>query len=674
MQFVGRHARKCGCEGGLTMCGIAGIFEGRTNSSLSIADSVNLMGKMLVHRGPDSSGIWSDQSQGIALSHQRLAILDLSSSGSQPMTSHCGRFVLVFNGEIYNHLILRKNIACHVSSSGHVWRGHSDTETLLAHLSIFGLSETLDQLTGMFAFALWDIQEQSLTLARDRMGEKPLYYGLVNGALIFGSELKAIRAYPNFKAEINRSALAGFMMHSYVSAPYSIFKDIYKLPAGSVITITRKDVVNNVIPTPQQYWSINNVASAGLLNPFEGDFVAAQNQLEELLLSAIQQQMLSDVPLGAFLSGGIDSTIVVAMMQYLSNNPVQTFTIGFNEQGFDEAVYAKKVAQHLNTDHTELYVSPIKAMEIIPTLNNVYDEPFADISQIPTVLVSQLAKQSVQVCLSGDGGDELFGGYNRHISGPKIWKNARHFPLLFRKIVAEVLQTIPPHKYDSFFNWVGGFSQNVKNIRSPGEKLYKVSSLLNASSSQDVYSKLIQHWHNVDDLVLGIGGEAFSNTSTFTKEEFGLSHQMMLADSAGYLPDDILVKLDRASMICSLETRVPLLDRKVIEFAWTLPLDMKIQQSHGKIILKEILGKYVPRQLVDRPKAGFSVPMDQWLRDPLKEWANYLLQSEKIKNQGYLNHNIIQNIWQQHLSGRFNHGSKLWNILMFQAWLNDHKI
>lgn len=627
------------------MCGFAGFLSVAGQERHSEI-TLRAMADAIKHRGPDDSGIWFDESAGIGFCHARLSILDLSAAGHQPMLSACSRYVLAFNGEIYNHLILRDRL----SSEGHSpsWRGHSDTETLLACFSVWGIEATLSATVGMFALALWDRELNALTFARDRLGEKPLYLGISKGTLLFGSELKSLSSHYAFDYEIDRNSLALLLRHNYIPAPYSIYKSIQKLMPGHYVTVVD---LNAGLPESKAYWSLKDVVQSGQSNLFEGTFEQAVSGLENVLSSALDGQMLADVPLGAFLSGGVDSSVIVALMQQQREQPIKTFSIGFNEEGYNEAQYAKEVAHYLGTQHTEMYVDAIEALAVIPHLGKIYCEPFADSSQIPTYLVSKLAKQHVTVALSGDGGDELFGGYNTYQFAPKIWSLINKFPLALRRGAAELFSVFP----------------------AP-DKLSKLLKVLPAEDRTDFYRRLISHWQNPTGLVIGSSEVPTIYTS---KAEFSASlcfeHWMMASESLQYMPDDVLVKVDRAAMANSLETRVPLLDHRVVEFAWTLPLPMKINNGVGKAVLKELLFKYVPRRLIERPKKGFSVPLAQWLRGPLRDWAEELLNKNKILAQGYFYPEIIAKLWLEHQTGKQDHSSKLWGVLMFQAWLEERK-
>ncbi|HGS5349466.1 TPA: asparagine synthase (glutamine-hydrolyzing) [Vibrio cholerae] len=620
------------------MCGLFGCLN-YSGSFYSMFNS----GSSLYHRGPDDSGAWCDEKQGIALGHTRLAIVDLSPAGHQPMASACDRFVIAFNGEIYNHLDLRNQLGSQGFAPS--WRGHSDTETLLACFIAWGIEATLKATVGMFALALWDKQEQQLTLARDRLGEKPLYWGWCGDKLLFGSELKALKAHPDFNAVVDRGALSLLLRYNYIPAPYTIYKGIEKLPAGQYVQIKNGQLRADV--QLKAYWQLNQSIERGLANPFNGTDAQATDLLEQTLSQAVSGQMLSDVPLGAFLSGGVDSSTIVALMQQQSKQPVRTFAIGFDEPGYNEAEYAKEVAQHLGTDHTELYVSAKDALDLVPRLPDIYCEPFADSSQLPTFLVSRMAKQHVTVALSGDGGDELFGGYNPYQFAPRVWSTLQRLPLPLRQIACRLLSGLPLP-----------------------DKLEKLLRVLPVKNKEQFYQILTSHWDNPWQLVNG-GNEyptLINSTAQWPKTD-SFEHWMMAMDASQYMTDDILVKVDRAAMANSLETRVPLLDHRVVELAWQLPLHMKIRAGVGKWVLREVLYRHVPREMIERPKKGFSVPLGQWLRGPLRDWAEALLDKQRLEQEGYFNSIVVRRIWSEHLQGKRDHARKLWGILMFQAWL-----
>lgn len=628
---------------------------------------------MMVHRGPDDAGVWQDADAGIALGHRRLAIVDLSVHGHQPMVSACGRYVIAYNGEIYNFPNLRQELE--TNGGAVAWRGHSDTEVMLAAITQWGLVAAVKRFVGMFAFALWDREERILHLVRDRMGEKPLYYGWMSKTFLFGSELKALRAYPGWRGEIDRNALALFMRHDYIPAPHSIYEGVSKLLPGTILSLSR-DPVRDAKEScrPVAYWSVRDVAGRGMGNRYGGSSTEAVNELETLLKDSVKQQMVADVPLGAFLSGGVDSSTVVALMQAQSSRPVKTFTIGFEEEGYDEAMYANAVAHHLGTEHTELYVTPDQAMSVIPDLPQMYDEPFADSSQIPTFLLSSLARRYVTVSLSGDGGDELLAGYNRYFWGRKIWKTVGWMPRGLRRVTADILRTVTPEKWDSFFQRIPPITANVGQPRQPGDKLHKLGDILTMDGPEAMYLGLVSHWKNPSSLVIKGNEPLTVLTDPGQWPSFPeFTEHMMYWDMVTYLPDDILVKVDRAAMAVSLETRMPFLDHRLLEFGWRLPLSMKICNGQGKWLLRQVLYRYIPKELVERPKAGFGVPIDAWLRDPLKEWAESLLDEQRLRQEGFFNQGAIREKWTEHLSGRRNWQYHLWNVLMFQAWLEVQK-
>ncbi|MGZ8217018.1 asparagine synthase (glutamine-hydrolyzing) [Methylomagnum sp.] len=664
------------------MCGFAGFLDRSENTPAdALSNIVGRMNETLHHRGPDDGGVWTDPMACVALGHRRLSILDLSAAGHQPMLSRSGRYVVAFNGEIYNHLNLRAELEAGGTAPEHPlfdrphplpggegikgWRGHSDTETLLAAVEAWGVGDALKKFVGMFAFALWDRHDRVLYLARDRMGEKPLYYGWQGNTLLFGSELKAFKAHPAFQGEIDREALTLYLRHNYVPGPFTIYKGIKKLPAGTFLALGVHRYDNH----PVSYWTVRDAALRGQMQPFAGTDAEAVESLDKLLRQAVAGQMMADVPLGAFLSGGFDSTAVVALMQAQSSRPIKTFTIGFNEAEYNEAEHAKAVAQHLGTDHTELYVTPEEAMAVIPRLPALYDEPFADSSQIPTFLVSQLARRHVTVSLSGDGGDELLGGYSRYFWGMKIQRKMRYLPRSARMALAAALTVVPPHQWNTLFRVFGFMLPAGLRYCGPGDKVHKLASFLGAKRPEDVFFDLISHWKEPARVVKG-GVEPLTvlNDPVQWPELRDFEHRMMYIDTVSYLPDDILVKVDRAAMGVSLETRVPLLDHRVVEFAWRLPLNMKIRENQGKWILKQMLYRYVPQEIMDRPKMGFGVPIDIWLRGPLKEWAEALIDRKRLKQEGYFNPTLVWEKWVQHQSGRRNWSYYLWSVLMFQAW------
>lgn len=645
------------------MCGIAG-FVSLTNDA-DWQSSIRPMIATLSHRGPDDEGYWHDAEAGVTLGHRRLAIVDLSPEGHQPMASASGRYEIAFNGEVYNFSELRLEL----ERCGHGFRGHSDTEVMLAAFEEWGVRRAVERFVGMFAFAVLDRCERLLYLVRDRLGEKPLYYGWAGDTFLFASELKAMRAHRAWRGAINRNALALFMRYGYIAAPQSIYDGVAKLLPGAILTLPLRGAQESAL-TVTRYWSAQAVAEAGLIAPFSGNETEAADALEDLLRNAIRGQMVADVPLGAFLSGGIDSSTIVALMQAMSRRPVQTFTIGFNEKGYNEAVHAKAVARHLGTEHTELYVTPQDAMAVIPQLASIYDEPFADPSQIPTFLVAQLARRHVTVSLSGDAGDELFSGYTRYELGQSLWARINRLPAGSRTTMARALRAVPVGAWDSLLK----VAQPLLNRqqRLTGDRLHKLAEALDAPSPASLYRQLVSIWRDTAALVPGsIESQTAFDDAELVRHIDGFAQRMMLVDLVSYLPDDILVKVDRASMRTSLESRVPFLDHRVVEFAWQLPMAMKRRKSQGKWLLRQVLDRYVPRDLVERPKMGFSVPISNWLRGPLRDWAEALLDERRLRDEGLLNVAMIRQAWSEHLSGKRNWQYSLWNILMFESWLAD---
>jgi asparagine synthase (glutamine-hydrolysing) len=640
------------------MCGFAGFQGGALSRGAEIV--LQAMGNALVHRGPDDGGTWWDGVAGIGLAHRRLSILDLSPAGHQPMASPCGRFVVAYNGEIYNHADLR--VELQAAGAGFDWRGHSDTETLLAALRYWGVEGALQRLNGMFAFALWDAAERTLFLARDRMGEKPLYYGRSGETFLFGSELKALAKHPAWRGEIDCDALALFMRHNYVPAPWSIYRGIYKLPPAHYLAVRDG---GRTVGAPQCYWNLPAVAERGVRGGTDAPEGLA-DELDTLLRDAVARRMMADVPLGAFLSGGYDSTTVVALMQAQSARPVRTFTIGFHEAGYDEAQHAKAVAGHLGTDHTELYVTPAEALAVIPKLPAIYDEPFADSSQIPTFLVSQLARRHVTVALSGDGGDELFCGYNRYVLGQRIWQKLRLLPVPVRRAVAALLRMSQGRALDALQRRALPARLRLPNLV---DRLPKLAEVLEHRDGADFYRSLVSHWKQPDRLVLGAREpQTILSDPESLPELPGLRERMMLLDMLTYLPDDILTKVDRASMAVSLEARVPLLDHRLVEFAWRVPTDLKYRGGQGKWLLRQVLYRYVPRSLMERPKMGFGVPIDDWLRGPLRDWGEALLDEKRLREEGFFDPAPIRRLWSAHQAGTRRWHYYLWDVLMFQAW------
>jgi asparagine synthase (glutamine-hydrolysing) len=646
------------------MCGFAGLLTTEAGPLGGLEMVVTRMALAIQHRGPDDAGAWADDKDGIGLGHRRLSILDLSAAGHQPMHSPSGRYVLAFNGEIYNHLALRADLQVTLGPAP-TWRGHSDTETLLAGFAAWGVAATLQRAVGMFAIALWDKAERRVTLARDRLGEKPLFYGWVRGAFVFGSELKALRAYPGFDNPISRDALALYLQHCAVPAPYSIYQDIFKLEPGCVLSLDLSGLASKTVRI-EPYWRFIDAVRQGLAAPIQSETEALVS-LEAALREAVALQAVADVPLGAFLSGGVDSSTIVALMQAQSSRPVQTFTVGFDEAGFDESPHALAVARHLGTEHYALRVTAADARAVIPLLPAMYDEPFADSSQIPTHLVSQAARQHVTVTLSGDAGDELFGGYNRYFWGQRVWNRLGWMPSIMRQGLGAGIQQLPVAAWDA----MGRALPGANGVARLGDKAHKLAHRLKTVQNvDDLYRSLVTEWPHGADLVLG--ASRLPTRLDDVNLVVGVpeaEHRMMLWDTLTYLPDDILTKVDRAAMSVSLETRVPFLDHRVVELAWRLPLHMKIRGGQGKWALRQLLYKYVPRELIERPKAGFGMPVGQWLRGPLREWAEELLDEARLERGGYFNPVPIRQAWQEHLSGRYDWTPRLWTVLMFQAWL-----
>jgi asparagine synthase (glutamine-hydrolysing) len=646
------------------MCGITGFINLEPESSEGLRDQCMRMASALRHRGPDDAGVWVDQACGVALGHRRLSILDLSPLGHQPMVSAGGRYVISFNGEIYNYLDFRSEL----EKLGHKFKGTSDTEILLGAIEQWGLKETLENANGMFAIALWDREERRLSLTRDRFGEKPLYFGWSGKVFTFGSELKAMRAHPKFRGEVDRNALALYFRHNYVPAPHTIYQGIYKVLPGWIISICPSE--SGFKERSESYWSLEEVIrkaeEAGLRALTADDLF----ELEDLLRDSVKIRMQSDVPLGAMLSGGIDSSTITALMQAQSSQKVKTFTIGFGEGRYNEAPQAKAVAQFLGTDHTEMYVSPQDAMAVIPSLPSFYDEPFSDSSQLPTYLVSVLAKQKVTVALSGDGGDEVFGGYSRYLLGNRIWKWVSSVPRSAASVIAQSIRGISPEGWSRLHELIRGVLPPQLRYQNVGEKMHTVAGLLHLRNQSQVYLSIISHWRRPEELVVGAEEPAtVLNSSWDQLPARQFVHRMMYLDTITYLPDDILTKVDRASMAVSLECRVPFLDPRVVSFAWKLGLSAKLRNGQGKWILRQILNRYVPKALIERPKMGFGVPLDHWLRGPLKEWAEDLLSESQLRSNGILKPEQIRRRWLEHGSGKRNWQYLLWDVLMFQAWL-----
>ncbi len=647
------------------MCGLTGFWDTRAVQADAAQALAQSMAERIRHRGPDDHGAWVDPQAGVALAHRRLSILELSAAGHQPMTSGGGRYVIVFNGEIYNHLELRAELER--SRAAIAWRGHSDTESLLAGFEAWGVVETLKRAIGMFAIALWDRAERTLTLARDRIGEKPLYWGVgrEGAALLFGSELKALRAHPQFNPALNHEAVALYLRFGYVPAPRTIYQHVHKLQPGTVATWRSPQQP----PQITEYWSAMQAMLDGHAQPLAIDATESVERLDALLRSAVSQQMMADVPLGAFLSGGIDSSTVVALMQAQSTRPIQTFSIGFHEEGYDEAQHAKAVARHLGTDHTELYVTAQQALDVVPQLPQMYDEPIADSSQIPTHLVSRLARRHVTVALSGDAGDELFCGYGRYIRTQEIWNRLRRIPAPVRRATGGLLQAVPISTWAGVGTAIGRIWPTRRRMNRLGEKLHKGAEALSGANSDAIYINTISQWTDPARLAQGtVEPRTLLTGQPSPLQKLPDVPRMMAYDLLTYLPDDILVKVDRAAMAVSLETRVPLLDHRVVEFAWRLPMHLKLRQGVSKWALRQVLYRYVPQSLLERPKMGFGVPIGEWLRGPLRDWAEALLTPQALAAEGLLDPTEIRRAWASHLSLRDNNQYPLWTVLMLQAW------
>ena len=643
-------------SGVIIMCGIAGVLS-QSASETGISIILSSMADALKHRGPDASGTWSDASAGIGFAHRRLSILDLSVLGNQPMISENGRFVISYNGEVYNHQELRKELQ---KTRTIPWRGRSDTEVLLNAIERWGVRTSLERINGMFAFAVWDRLERKLTLARDRMGEKPLYVGWVNAHIIFASELKAFRRLPQWKHSVDRQALGLLLRFGYIPAPLSIHEGIFKLPAATFVEFGIEQAavplsLHDFASRVDTYWSLPRVALEGFLQPFSGDEVEAADALQTLLDDAVRLRMEADVPVGVLLSGGLDSSLIAALMQRQSSKPIRTFTIGFQEDRFDEARYAQQIADHIGSEHTQFRLSPEHAMDIIPSLPQVYDEPFADSSQVPTILVAAIARQHVTVALSGDGGDELFFGYGRYFDADRIWQYIGGWHASTRRRFAAILH---------------GASHLARGLGRLGFRIRRLQHRIKAESFDDFYGNLLslsltptaaRCWP------LGLVGTSPLPTIPFQLEAATI--RMMFADQSLYLPEDILTKVDRASMAVALELRPPLLDHRIVEFSWRLPESLRFNGRKGKVLLRKLLYRHIPQELIDRPKHGFDIPVDAWLRQPLRSWMLDLLNSDGIKREGYLDAKSVAILVDEHLSGHGDHGYALWPILMFQSWL-----
>jgi asparagine synthase (glutamine-hydrolysing) len=642
------------------MCGIAGFFD-LGNAPSTDPSVLRAMGEAMLHRGPDGHGEWYDSGAGIGFAHRRLAIVDLTEEGRQPMRSHDGRWVIAFNGEIYNFLELRAEL----EQERVRFRGRSDTEVLLASVARWGVSATLPRLVGMFAFSLWDSAERILYLARDRVGEKPLYYGRAGNALLFGSELKALRAHPKWAGRIDREALDLFLRLGYVPAPHSIYGRIRKILPGTVVRIAPDGT-----ETTERYWSLEAVLKNGAREAIEASDVEIVDELERLLSRAVGQQMLADVPLGAFLSGGVDSSTVVALMQARSDRPIKTFTIAFEEERFDETTHAERVARHIGTDHTAQLVTSRDARDVVPLLPRMFDEPFGDSSQIPTHLVAAAARKQVTVSLSGDGGDELFAGYHRYSGVVDAWKKLGLLPQPVRAGIAQAFLGVPTRSWDRLASALGRAFPWAAAQRMPGDRLHKAASVFRARTPEGMSEALSAHWPVGHGIVREASGKLGEAPLDFPRETELLT-RLTARDVLEYLPDDILAKVDRATMSVSLESRAPLLDHRIVEFAYRIPNRARLRNGTGKWVLKELLYRHVPKELVERPKMGFSVPVESWLRGPLREWGEALLSPSRLSDEGYLDPEPVQRLWSEHQSGARNWQAPLWDVLMFQAWLAE---
>jgi asparagine synthase (glutamine-hydrolysing) len=663
------------------MCGILGIFGDAHGCDLMrVAED---MVASLVHRGPDDVGIWRDDEAQVALGHRRLSVLDLSHEGHQPILSKDDRYVMVFNGEVYNHQLLKVELQSEEEVN---WRGHSDTEVMLEAIARWGIKRALSKFIGMFAIALFDRRESKLHLIRDRIGEKPLYYGWCAGAFIFGSELKALRKYPGFSGDIDRNVLALYLRHMEVPDPFTIYQRIYKVQPGCMVSLdlgSARNYPNGVTPhaplsinglSLSRWWSLHEVVESSQRSLITNEPEALE-LLEFRLRDSVRLQSLADVPLGAFLSGGIDSSLIAALMQSESNSPINTFTMGFQDKKYNEAEHARKVASHLGTKHVELYVTAKDALDLIPQLPHLYDEPFADSSQIPTYLLCSQAKKYLTVALSGDAGDELFGGYNRYFWVRKVWSKVSWLPNGTRQLFAKAILSLPVHYWDTVYSMIRCLLPSSSELSFAGQKLHNLAErLVNIKNEDELFFNLVSEWSNPDKVVKGACEPVTLLTNPTDWPALpDVEHRMMYLDAMTYLPNDILVKVDRAAMSTSLETRTPFLDHRLVELAWQLPLSMKLRNNQGKWALRQILYKYVPRELIERPKQGFGVPLGEWLRGPLREWAEELISEERLRREGYFNPGPIRSKWLEHLSGVRNWEHSLWTILMFQAWLESIK-
>jgi asparagine synthase (glutamine-hydrolysing) len=637
------------------MCGIAGVIDG---SAIRRSDLDTIAGSMtgsLRHRGPDDAGIWTDPDAGVAFGHRRLSIVDLSAAGHQPMVSHDGRYVITFNGEVYGYAALRAEL----QARGVSFIGHSDTEVLVESIAAYGLETTVPRLIGMFTFAVWDRKERTLKLVRDRLGIKPLYWGKFGALFLFGSELKALREHPGWTPRIDRGAVAQFLRHSHIPAPRTIYENVHKLEPGTILTLPWHGE-----PSIGAFWSARDVALKGMANPIQASDDELADQLEKLAIDAIRLRIIADVPLGALLSGGVDSSTVVALMKAANAGPVKTFTVGFDLPGYDESAHAEKVAKHLGTEHHALTVAPKQALDVIPRLPDWYDEPFADSSQIPTYLISVMTRQHVTVALSGDGGDELFAGYSRYQAAERYANGLGGWPRPLRKAAGAAITALSPQQWDSLAPYLPA------RLRAPqlGDKLYKLANLMQARDADDSYRSIITHWDPAELMPDTVEPGAIWAAKSVNDDFPNLVERMQFIDLVSYLPDGILTKLDRASMAIALEARVPLLDHRLVEFAWALPRRAKLRDGTSKWLLRQVLYRYVPPALIERPKMGFAIPLAEWLRGPLRDWAETLLDEQRLRESGLVNAGRVRALWKQHIDGRRNHQHLLWDILMLEAW------
>lgn len=641
------------------MCGIAGFVAfNRDQAEDTMRRVAMAQADAIVHRGPDSGDVFVEPALGVALAHRRLAIIDLSAAGYQPMVSSDGDFVIVYNGEIYNAEQTRQELI----ERGISFRGHSDTEVLLEACVAFGVEQAIKRFIGMFAFAILDKKNQRLTMVRDRLGIKPLFYSFAGNHFLFGSELKALVAHPQCPKDIDHDGVAAYFRYQYIPTPHSIYQGVKKLPQGQLLEIdlTKPDAR----PAPRPFWSFDEVAHRGLANQTTGSDDSVVDEFDSLLVDAVKRRMIADVPLGVFLSGGVDSSTVVALMQEASSKPIRTFSIGFDESQYNEAVYAAEIAKHLGTDHTELYVSPQQALDVIPNLTDMYDEPYADSSQIPTFLVSEMTRKHVTVALSGDGGDELFAGYNRYQTAEQIAGRLGMIPMPLRKALSAIWQSVPRGAWDNIFKVV----PKKHRPMYAGDKVHKFAEAF-TYDEDDFYKRLISIWNHPSDIAArGNEANTLLTNSSLSSTMPSLLDRMQYWDTMMYMPDDILTKVDRASMAVSLEVRVPIIDHRVVEFAWTLPRKFKVRDGMSKWILRQVLYRRVPKELIERPKMGFAVPIDQWFRGPLKAWAGDLLSPDSIKRYGIVNPAPVERIWAEHLSGNRNWAALLWNVIMLQSW------